>query len=88
MEAQINQRMIANVTQEYALRVVDRALPADPKDVLRPEQAAVRRAGRCGGTTALVHGRAVCRLLAQLTPTAFGRLIVRRQTVVSGNLDE
>ncbi len=27
MEAQINKRMLATVTEEYALRVVDRALP-------------------------------------------------------------
>jgi uncharacterized protein involved in exopolysaccharide biosynthesis len=38
MEAQINQRMFANVTQEYSLRVVDRALPPDPKDVVRPKK--------------------------------------------------
>lgn len=36
MEVQINQRMYANVTEEYALRVVDRALPPDRKDRLRP----------------------------------------------------
>ena len=31
MEAQINRRMLANVTEEYALRVVDRALPPDSR---------------------------------------------------------
>jgi uncharacterized protein involved in exopolysaccharide biosynthesis len=39
MEAQINQRMYANVTQEYSLRVIDRALPSDPKDVAKPKKA-------------------------------------------------
>lgn len=38
MEAQINQRMLANVTQEYAFRVVDRAMPPDPEDVVRPKK--------------------------------------------------
>jgi uncharacterized protein involved in exopolysaccharide biosynthesis len=38
MEAQINQRMYANVTQEYALRVIDRAMPSDPKDVAEPKK--------------------------------------------------
>ena len=31
MENQINQRMLANVTDEYALRVVDRAMAPDPR---------------------------------------------------------
>jgi uncharacterized protein involved in exopolysaccharide biosynthesis len=34
IETQINQRMLANVTQEYAFRVVDKALPADPDDAV------------------------------------------------------
>lgn len=38
IEAQINQRMLASVSQEYALRVVDRALPPDPKNVVRPNK--------------------------------------------------
>jgi uncharacterized protein involved in exopolysaccharide biosynthesis len=38
MEAQINRRMLANVTQEYALRVVDRALPPDARDPVRPQK--------------------------------------------------
>jgi uncharacterized protein involved in exopolysaccharide biosynthesis len=39
MEAQINQRMYANVTQEYSLRVIDRAMASDPKDVAKPKKA-------------------------------------------------
>lgn len=38
MEAQIKQRMVANVTQEYAFRIVDRAMPAEPEDVVRPRK--------------------------------------------------
>lgn len=38
VEGQINQRMLANVTQEYAFRVVDRALPPDPLDMVWPQK--------------------------------------------------
>jgi uncharacterized protein involved in exopolysaccharide biosynthesis len=38
METQINQRMLANVTKEYAFRVIDRALPADDDDPVRPRK--------------------------------------------------
>jgi uncharacterized protein involved in exopolysaccharide biosynthesis len=38
MEAQVNLRMLANVTEEYAFRVIDRALPPDRDDVLRPQK--------------------------------------------------
>jgi uncharacterized protein involved in exopolysaccharide biosynthesis len=38
MEVQINQRMLANVTHEYAFRVADRALPPDSDDEIRPNK--------------------------------------------------
>ena len=38
MEAQIKQRMLANVTVEYAFKVIDAALAADPKDMIRPKR--------------------------------------------------
>lgn len=38
IETQIRQRMLANVTQEYAFRVVDPALPADPGDPVKPNK--------------------------------------------------
>jgi uncharacterized protein involved in exopolysaccharide biosynthesis len=38
IETQINQRMLANVTAEYAFRVIDRAVPADEDDVVRPKK--------------------------------------------------
>ncbi len=38
MEAQIKQRMLANVTVEYAFKVIDAALPPDPKDMIRPKR--------------------------------------------------
>ena len=34
VEAQINQRMLANVTEEYAFRIVERALPPDLDDAI------------------------------------------------------
>jgi len=38
MEAQINQRMLANVTEEYAFRIVERALPPDIDDAVGPSK--------------------------------------------------
>lgn len=38
IETQIKQRMLANVTQEFALRVVDRAMAADVTDPVRPQK--------------------------------------------------
>jgi uncharacterized protein involved in exopolysaccharide biosynthesis len=38
METQITQRMLANVTHEYAFRVVDKALPPDPDDIAKPQK--------------------------------------------------
>jgi len=37
MEAKVNQRMLASVTQEYSFRVVDRAMAPDPRDKVRPK---------------------------------------------------
>jgi uncharacterized protein involved in exopolysaccharide biosynthesis len=45
MEAQIKQRMLANVTEEYAFRVVDRAMPPDKIDVFKPKKAIMIIAG-------------------------------------------
>ncbi|WP_129777774.1 Wzz/FepE/Etk N-terminal domain-containing protein [Peristeroidobacter soli] len=64
MEAQINRRMFANVTEEYALRVVDRALEPDRKeDIVRPKKAMIIAIGAClglllGASAALVFKRA------------------------------
>ena len=38
IEAQIRQRMLANVTEEFAFRVVDKALPADADDPQSPKK--------------------------------------------------
>ena len=39
IEAQVKQRMLADVTQEYAFRVVDDAIAPDEDDVVRPKKA-------------------------------------------------
>lgn len=51
MEAQINQRMLASVTQEYAFRVVDKALPPDPRDRVRPNKPLMAALGVMFGFT-------------------------------------
>ena len=38
IEAQINNRMILSVTNEYSFRVVDRAYPSEPGDMVRPKR--------------------------------------------------
>src|SRR6185436_1603620 len=45
IEAQVKQRMLANVTLEYSFRVVDRALPADKDDPERPKKVVLIVAG-------------------------------------------
>jgi uncharacterized protein involved in exopolysaccharide biosynthesis len=53
MEAQINQRMVANVTEEFAFRVVDRALPPDPDDTISPSKILIVA---LGPTIGLIFG--------------------------------
>ena len=45
MESQINERMLANVTKEYAFRVVDRALVPDARNPERPKKARMIETG-------------------------------------------
>lgn len=58
MERQIQSRMLANVSPEYAFRVVDKAMPADPDDVFRP-----RRMVLLLGGTALGFGLGIIAVL-------------------------
>lgn len=39
MEAQVKRRMVADVTPDYSFRIVDRAIPADADDPIRPKKA-------------------------------------------------
>jgi uncharacterized protein involved in exopolysaccharide biosynthesis len=45
MESQIKQRMLANVTEEYALRFVDKAMVSDVTDKVAPRKALMMAAG-------------------------------------------
>jgi uncharacterized protein involved in exopolysaccharide biosynthesis len=55
VEAQIKQRMLANVTSEYAFRIVDRALPADRDDPIWPKKLLLIAGGPVlGGFLALI----------------------------------
>jgi uncharacterized protein involved in exopolysaccharide biosynthesis len=45
IENEIKQRMLANVTEEYALRVVDRAMVLDANDPVRPRKGLLIAAG-------------------------------------------
>src|SRR6185437_16075318 len=45
MEAQIRQRMLANVIQQYAFRVVDRAMPADRDNPVWPRRTLLTAGG-------------------------------------------
>lgn len=64
IEAQINKRMLANVTQQYAFRIVDRATVPDESDRVRPRKKLLMGAGLILG---LVLG-ALGVLLAPLLP--------------------
>lgn len=54
MEAQINRRMLASVTEQFVFRVVDRAVPADLDQMLRPKKMLMILIGGCLG--ALIGG--------------------------------
>ena len=49
MEAQINERMLANVTKEYVFRVVDRALVPDVRDPIQPQKVLMILEGAVAG---------------------------------------
>ena len=49
IETQINRRMVANVSEQFAFRVVDRAVPADFDDMVRPKKLVMILSGGCLG---------------------------------------
>jgi uncharacterized protein involved in exopolysaccharide biosynthesis len=65
IEAQIKQRMIANVQQEYAFRVVDKAMPPDARDIVRPQRLLILAIGVLGGAVLGVIGVLIAGALAQ-----------------------
>ncbi|MET0535999.1 MAG: Wzz/FepE/Etk N-terminal domain-containing protein [Steroidobacter sp.] len=56
IEAQIKQRMLANVSQEYAFRVVDRAMAPDADDPLKPQKLVLFLLGPLVGLVAGIVG--------------------------------
>jgi uncharacterized protein involved in exopolysaccharide biosynthesis len=61
MEVQINQKMVASVTPEYAFRTVDRALPPDVDDRVSPKRLLIVAVGAVLGL-----------LLGSVLPLGFG----------------
>jgi uncharacterized protein involved in exopolysaccharide biosynthesis len=68
IEAQINQRMVASVTQEYAFRVVDRALPPDPDDSVGPSKLTLLALGPIVGLAFGVFAVLVVNILTGRRP--------------------
>jgi len=67
IEAQVKERMLANVTEEYAFRVVDKAMPADPDDPVKPKRLLLI----CGGAfLGLMAGLAYAVLAGGSRPSA------------------
>lgn len=63
IEAQIKQRMLANVSQEYAFRVVDKAMPPDADDPLKPQKLVLFLLGPLVGLVAGIVGVLIAGLL-------------------------
>jgi uncharacterized protein involved in exopolysaccharide biosynthesis len=70
IEAQVKQRMLANVTQEYAFRVVDRAMPPDADDSVGPGKLVVLIAGAMAGFALGVGGVLLAGFLGLGAPRA------------------
>jgi uncharacterized protein involved in exopolysaccharide biosynthesis len=56
IETQIRQRMVANVTPEYAFRIVDRAMPSDANDPIKPNKLLLVAGGLLAGIIFSVLG--------------------------------
>jgi uncharacterized protein involved in exopolysaccharide biosynthesis len=54
IESELKQRMLANVTQEYAFRVVDRAMPPDQDDRVGPHRLQLIFGGAFAGSALVV----------------------------------
>jgi Chain length determinant protein len=64
IEAQEKQRMIANVTYEFAFEVVDKALPPDQDDPVRPKKALLAGLGFFLGIGLSISGIALHRAMS------------------------
>ena len=65
IDAQISERMLASVTQEYAFQIVDKALPPDADDPVRPKRRMLILLGFIIGGAASV-GAVLARRLVRL----------------------
>jgi uncharacterized protein involved in exopolysaccharide biosynthesis len=70
VESQIKQRMIASVTQQYAFRVIDRAMAPDAKDRERPVKSLFAVLGMLLGLTAGSFAALVIGAPRKATPQA------------------
>jgi uncharacterized protein involved in exopolysaccharide biosynthesis len=68
IEAQIRQRMLANVSMEYAFRVVDRAMPPDADDPLKPQKLVLFLLGPLVGLVAGIVGVLIVGMLRRDPP--------------------
>ena len=66
IESQIKQRMLANVTKEYAFRIVDRAMAPDRDDPIRPRRRIVVAVGTLLGVVVGTAGVLLFRMIARL----------------------
>ena len=65
IEVEMKQRTVANVSDEYAFRVVDKAMPPDKDDVLRPKKIVMLAIGMALG---MLIGSAVVLSIEALRP--------------------
>jgi uncharacterized protein involved in exopolysaccharide biosynthesis len=70
MAEKIEDKMFANVTHEYAFRVVDRALPPDPRDKVRPQTVLLLV---LGPTLGLLFGAFAVLMVRSMTQSASSR---------------
>lgn len=70
IESQIRERMLANVTREFAFRVVDPALPPDPTDPISPNKLLLLLMGPMVGFAIGVIGALLSRATAPPSPDA------------------
>ena len=68
IEVQVKQRMLANVTQEFTFRVVDKALPSDKDDPIRPQKVLMIAAGIAVGLAIGIVGVLLVGWLAAPAP--------------------
>jgi uncharacterized protein involved in exopolysaccharide biosynthesis len=77
IEDEVKQRMLADVTREYAIRVVDKALPPDADDKLKPKKFRMLMTGGGAWIHAIGYRRAAVRQTGQFRGTPKAPCCVR-----------